>query len=148
MLIVALVLVGCGGPKGLNTQYVEGVVTLDGQPLEKAMVTFVPESPGTDTKTAVGHTDSSGKYTLTSDGGLPQKGALEGNYKVTISKVEITTQAEDRSSTPPGGSRTPPKYSTQTVITPQVYSTATTTPLKATVQKGRNDIPFAMEGRK
>jgi hypothetical protein len=37
---------GCGGQPTLQTEYVEGVVTLDGQPVEGATVTFVPVAEG------------------------------------------------------------------------------------------------------
>src|SRR5262245_14538073 len=74
-------LVGCGG-----TSKVEGVVTLDGKPVEGAVVTFVPtDDKGT---TPVGQTDSSGKFTLTTNG---KPGAKSGDYKVTVTKVAAMT---------------------------------------------------------
>lgn len=144
MLLVTLAVAGCG-PKGLPTNYVEGIVTLDDQPLENALVTFIPEAP--DGKVAIGNTDATGKYTLTSDGGgLPQKGALEGDYKVTVTKMDIT--AVPRPSSLEIAAKNP-NYpvemdAIQTLITPKSYSVVTTTPLKATVKKGKNDIPLKM----
>jgi hypothetical protein len=69
---------GCG--KSLHR--VEGTVTLDGAPVDGAMVTFNPTFEGG--QSASGRTDSSGKFKLinpTSD-----KGIMKGQYKVTITK--------------------------------------------------------------
>ena len=144
ILFVALAVAGCG-PKGLPTNYVEGIVTLDGQPLEGALVTFRPETP--DGKVAVGQTDATGKYTLTTDGGLPQKGALEGEYKVTVTKIETTEVPRPTSLAIAANN---PDYpvemdTIQTLITPKNYSEVVTTPLTATVTKGKNDIPLEMK---
>src|SRR5207245_8454223 len=72
---------GCGGQaepvKG------EGVVTLDGKPLEGARVTFLPESAGA--FVASGKTDYEGNFLLSTPGlGL---GALPGEYKVVLSHI-------------------------------------------------------------
>jgi hypothetical protein len=79
VLATALALVGsgCGSKDGLVK--VEGVVTLDGKPLEGAMVTFYPEGSG---HFANGMTDKSGAFTLTSY--QPGDGATPGDYKVTV----------------------------------------------------------------
>ncbi len=75
--------VGCS-PKELKTDYVEGVVTMNGSPVEGATVTFSPKGGG---PTALGKTDATGKYTLSSlQGGGVGKGALAGDYVVTIVK--------------------------------------------------------------
>jgi len=143
-LLATLVLLGCGGPQGLPTHYVEGMVTLDGQPLSGALVTFTPATPGEDTRSAVGYSDESGKYTLTSEGGAPQRGALEGDYVVTIMKQHVESTAPQSSSdSDPGDS----SAARRTMVTPQVYASATTSPLKATVRRGNNDIPFNLENR-
>jgi hypothetical protein len=44
VLFSTLALAGCGS-QGLKTHYVEGIITLDGQPLEDAMITFFPAAP-------------------------------------------------------------------------------------------------------
>ena len=143
MLLLTLAAAGCGGgPKGIPTNYVEGIVTLDGSPVEGALVTFIPAAA--DGKTATGYADNTGKYTLTSDGGVPQKGALEGEYKVTVvkksvDKTEPRPKPSGRETSPP-----PAKKNTQTYITPKVYSDVKQTPLTATVKKGKNDIPLTL----
>jgi len=71
-------LVGCGG--GLSK--VEGVVTLDGTPVEGATVSFIPTSGKANL--VVGQTDASGKFSLkTGD----KSGAPPGDYKVTVLKT-------------------------------------------------------------
>ena len=151
-LFATLILIGCGGTQGLPTCYVEGIVTLDGSPLDGALVTFYPETPGESTRSATGYSNELGKYALTSDGGEPQKGALEGNYMVTVLKYKVEATAPQSSSSsgpgPSSASETSDSSSAKrTMITPQVYTSTATSPLKATVQKGKNDIPFALESK-
>jgi hypothetical protein len=70
-------LAGCGGPKLVP---VEGVVMLDGKPVEGATVTFVSD----DGKYSFsGSTDSSGHFALQEGEKL---GAFPGTYKVTVVK--------------------------------------------------------------
>ena len=147
MLLLTLAAAGCGGGyKGIPTNYVEGIVTLDGSPVQKGtLIKFIPSAA--DGKTATGYADDTGKYTLTSDGGDPQKGALEGEYKVTVVKMD-DSPAGPRSSpknNPQGTSTRPANYPpTPVYLTPKVYSDVKQTPLTATVKKGKNDIPLAL----
>jgi hypothetical protein len=60
---------------------VSGTVTLDGQPLENALVTFTPEGGG---RGASGVTDASGKYLLATAG---QAGAVPGTHRVTVTTL-------------------------------------------------------------
>ncbi len=77
------VLVGCGG-SGIGTVPAEGVITVDGQPMEGVMVVFNPDAEGG--RAASGRTDAEGKYVLTTvENG---DGALPGTYKVSVSKHE------------------------------------------------------------
>jgi len=45
-VLAALAVAGCGGPDGPPREPVSGVVTLDGKPLEKGLITFTPEGGG------------------------------------------------------------------------------------------------------
>jgi hypothetical protein len=72
---------GCG-PDGPDIASVEGVVTLDGKPLEGAQVLFVPEKG----RPAVGKSDASGRYRM--EYTESRTGAIPGK-----SRVEITTWA-------------------------------------------------------
>lgn len=78
-------LAGCGsGPADLpDLAPVSGAVTLDGQPLSKAVIQFVPDAGG---RSSTATTDDQGHYELlyTSD----YMGASLGKHKVTISTGE------------------------------------------------------------
>ncbi len=78
-----LVISGCAGPAadygGLNLVNVSGTITLDGQPLPGAVVTF--DAP--DGQFSYGMTDSSGGYSLQIDS--EQKGVTPGEKTVRIS---------------------------------------------------------------
>ena len=78
----ALGMIGCssGGKSKVN-----GVVTLDGQPLPGAVVTFVPADMATG-KMASGTTDNSGNFQLTT--ATPNDGAFPGDYKITVVYAE------------------------------------------------------------
>ena len=45
-LLLALAITGCGGQRGPKVEYVEGLVTLDGKPLDGASVGYSPVTPG------------------------------------------------------------------------------------------------------
>lgn len=71
---------GCGSDaEQLDPLPVTGKVTLDGQPLSQATVTFLSTGPGG--MSAIGTTDEEGVYALSAG---PYVGALAGEYKVTI----------------------------------------------------------------
>ena len=135
ILLTSLFLIGCG-EQGPNTHHVEGVVTLNGEPLDGAMLSFHPVTGGENTRSAAGRTNESGGYTLTADTGLQGRGAFAGEYIVTVRKVEHTPVL--------GGD---PRDTTQTLITPRAYSEPNSTPLRATVNPGRNEINFEVTGR-
>lgn len=144
LFIVAVTLfIGCG-PKGLSTAFVEGVVTLDGQPLGGALVTFVPETKEGG-KAASGYADTAGVYHLTSEGGgLAGEGAVPGTYVVTVTKVEIKTIPGVRNPSDPPSVK-PTESVVQTVITPKTYASAASSPLKVTVAAGKNTIPLELK---
>ena len=74
---------GCGRGDP-NLTYVSGVVTLDGQPLVAATVTYTPTERDTGSF-AFGVTDQNGKYQLLTGS---KKGAWRTAYKVSISKTK------------------------------------------------------------
>ena len=80
----ALTLAGCGGDgRRLDTVPVSGVVRVNGQAMEGAVVTFSPQGDG---HAASGTTDASGKYTLTTE--ISGDGAVPGSYQVMVTKFE------------------------------------------------------------
>ena len=130
---VALCAFGCsGGGKGLKTEYVEGVVTLDGVPQDKVTVNFMPV--GTTGESASGYTDAKGVYKLSSANGNPEKGALMGEYKITVSKTNVTEFTEEEAEKDERGISILSKVEQ---LFPIQYTKADQTPLSYTVIKGR-----------
>jgi hypothetical protein len=70
---------GCGGSKLVP---VEGIVTLDGKPVEGATVVFLPD--GASGRPAQGLTASDGRFHLST---VSEKGAGPGDYKVVVTKT-------------------------------------------------------------
>lgn len=79
--LLLLLLGGCGG-SGLIP--VKGVLTLDGTPVEGAMIAFIAEDGGS---AAQGWTRPDGTFALESG---DQTGIKPGKYKITVLKVPIT----------------------------------------------------------
>ena len=79
--------IGCAENNPFGTVYVEGTVTMDGEPIEGVHVTFMPRDPGADLS-AGGITNASGRFTLTAGGSPAGSGAVPGSYDVTFSKLE------------------------------------------------------------
>jgi hypothetical protein len=142
---------GCGkGDSKHQTEYVEGVVTLDGDPVPGATVTFTPVKEGEGVP-ATGTTDDSGRYTLTTvGGGVAGKagaGTVAGEYHVGVVKTTSPPGPEDEND--PNYEKQPdegqqPKI---THVVPQKYNNPRKSGLKATVQTGKNDIPIELKSR-
>ena len=129
---------GCG-PGGPPVQYVEGIVTLDGVPVEGANVNFGPKqaaSAGSDVAlVAGGVTDAQGKYTISSvGGGKIGGGTTVGEYVVAIVKKTMTT--------PVGvsGPTGPPRYRYDV---PAAFER--NSPIAVTVAKGKNTFNFNLK---
>lgn len=80
--------VGCGGGAAVPKDRpactkVSGVVTLDGTPLEGATVTLHPNGKG---HGAFGTSDASGQFVLETF--VKGDGAVPGDYKISVKKVE------------------------------------------------------------
>ena len=86
-------LAGCGG--GGPTLPVSGIVTLDGEPLANASVTFYPESEVQGVVGGVAKTGSDGKFVVT--GAKGDSGLAPGKYKVTVSKGVLKTPSGEES---------------------------------------------------
>ena len=80
--IAVLLLPGCGGD-GFDRIPVAGTVTLDGEPIDGAAVTFIPTTQG-EALTGEGRTDHEGNFVLRSKG---EQGLPPGSYKVAVRKV-------------------------------------------------------------
>jgi hypothetical protein len=122
---------GCGGNKPIP---VNGVVKLDGKPVEGAAVTFIPETGKT--PNASGMSDKDGTFRLTTL--KPNDGAYPGSYKVIVTyqePYEAATPAGGMQSAFKGfektqktGAKKPPKY-----VIPAKYGDPAKTDLKYTV---------------
>lgn len=85
---VTLLMAGCGDSNdAFGKRYrVSGTVTYNGQPLERGVVSFIPEKGAGATGTV-----SNGAYTLSTGGN--DDGALPGRYTVTVAAVEDNEEA-------------------------------------------------------
>ncbi|MBA3313370.1 MAG: carboxypeptidase-like regulatory domain-containing protein [Planctomycetota bacterium] len=124
--LLLLSLAGCGSD-GPELSEVTGTVTLDGKPLQGAILTFIPEAPGA--STSYGITDAEGNYSLMYS--RDKSGAMIGTHKVEIATEKLT--ADDMADGQPV-----PKY----VPIPKKYKEPGA--LTADVKSGDNDIDFEL----
>ena len=142
-LLVAMI--GCG-PGMPDTVPVTGTVTLDGQPIEGASVSFLSEA-GT---TSTGKTDASGKFTLkTFVGSQSVDGCPPGSHQVGITKTiseggpSSTQDAIERTKTMANSAMNTSDVKVEYVV-PAKYSTPTMSGLTADVVAGK-DNTFTFE---
>jgi hypothetical protein len=134
-LLPVLALSGCGGK--YKPVPVEGIVTLDGQPVPGATVLFVPEDAGGRSASAM--SDSEGNFQLTTyhEG----DGALAGKYRVVVTKTEAI-QAPPAQIQPGDGKSVIEHYRNlksrrnRKPQLPAVYASEDTTNLRCTVPHG------------
>jgi hypothetical protein len=140
-LLVLFHLTGCSNNNGPKTEYVEGNVTFNGQPLSKALVVFHPvNNTGIP---ASGTTNEQGIFRLTSlRGGAKDAGAVAGEYRVTVSrnKDEPSSFREEKSADD-RISKIPVFES----LIPVKYNNPTKSGLTATVEKKKNQFQFSLE---
>ena len=124
-MLTLATLAGCGGDA---ESYVTGTVTVDGASIDHGSVTFAPVTPGG--RSASGSISSSGDYTVQAGqtGGLPA-----GEYIVKVNSRGPSTPH------PRGG---PPGIGK--LLTPEKYSTTSTSDLKFTVTPGSNEIDLEL----
>lgn len=142
--LVAALACGCGrgGPR---VEMVEGVVVLDGVPVEGATVFFSPASSHGDAGQglpAAGRTGVNGGFTLNAGGGArPGAGTKAGDYVVTIVKQEADGIP---ASYAPGQEPDLSKIEVRDLL-PTLYKLGETSPLRATVKPGRNVYRFELD---
>jgi hypothetical protein len=146
-------LAGCGGSDTTGRQpvyKVSGTVTLNGAPLDGAIIAFAPQDGQ---PTAVGKTDAEGKYQLTSyDFG---DGAAAGAFRVVINKTVAAPAgggakvlggddheaAEAAASTHSADS----EIASVNSAIPSQYTSSVDTPLIAIVENDKeNNFPFEL----
>ena len=125
-LLLTTVIVGCGGPYDAS---VRGVVTLDGNSLERGTVAFNPVAGGPAGYSII---DTDGNYRIMTgrEYGLPS-----GEYSVTVVANEPPAMEHNKSGGPP-----PPGKP----ITPPWYRSKQTSGLQFTVDSGRNQIDIEL----
>ncbi|RMG00676.1 MAG: carboxypeptidase regulatory-like domain-containing protein [Planctomycetota bacterium] len=125
-----LFLAGCG-KKGPQLTPVEGVVTLDGQPLEGAMVLFEPQEGG---RPATGLTDAQGHFTLKTL--EPGDGAQVG-----VNAVAVTKEKENPNAPPvEEGEIVPIEYATH-----PLYASPKTSGITVNVQPGMGPVTIELK---
>jgi hypothetical protein len=149
-MAVVIGLSGCGGSK--PPEFVErmvpatGTVTLDGEPLEGAIVEFHPDAKGNGAEVAVGTTDAQGKYELITPIARrtleESKGAVPGKYRVIIQK----TVMPDGSPVPPDTTDADAEADGARQLLPPRYSDLEQTTLTADVESGPSVNDFELRG--
>ncbi len=152
LIIVCLTLLvnssGCGDGDRMGPEMVRvsGTVTLDGEAVEGAHVTFSPDASG---PVAFAVSDEQGRYELQSSTG---KGAVPGLYGVFVVRevseggMEFDSQADMEAYVEKHGERPPAQTRVNTL--PGKYSTKKTSGLTAEInlaQKNRVDLPLLSE---
>lgn len=92
-VLLAAALSGCGPGNPLGREAVSGKVVVDGQPLPRGLIHFVPRKQQGTTRT--GTVITNGEYALPTEKGLPP-----GEYVVSLLAVERTEILNPN--TPPG----------------------------------------------
>ena len=125
-LVLATVLcVGCG--RGQEST-LEGLVTLDGSPVTRGRITFVPSESGAGAFASI---NSDGSYQAHT-GSL--NGLESGEYSIAIQSRENSIPD------PKGGPPLPGK-----LITPKKYSRSNTSGLTISITPGSNQVNFELE---
>jgi len=143
LLLSLIFLAGCKQKSDGNV-FVTGTVTQGGMPLEGAGVTFIPAS-GTSEGGAGGKTDENGKFVLTTSTGKEGSGTLPGEYKVTISKTEISWDGKSYVTVTQDDQTVQVKDEKIKQLLPMQYANFAQTPFKATVTANKDDNVFTFD---
>jgi hypothetical protein len=133
-LFAVLLLSACSGGRG--TASVSGVVLYKDQPVDGATVIFHPQGDGPNLKPAQGKSDDGGRFSVTTYLGPGEQpaGAMPGEYKVTVTKIDEPVGAFDPHKDPPPKNHLPAKY-----MTPQK------SPLSVSIKPGANRPELKLE---
>jgi len=131
-LVLAAICVGIGGCGGAYDASVSGVITLDGNKINRGTVSYIPIGAGS---AAYARVDEDGSYSVQTgrESGLPP-----GEYDVTVVANEQPAELYSKSGAPP-----PPGKA----ITPAWYRTKQTSGLHFTVKPGRNEINLELSSK-
>ena len=133
LLVAASAFVGCGTPPMLGVQ---GMVRLDGRPVEGCKVGLFPDVTQFDPDRhgfGFGITGGDGSYVIQHPQG--EGGIWPGDYKVTfvawVDRSGNPVASDQKPSEVPGGVRN--RF-------PEEYEASDTTPQRVTVKKGENNV--------
>ena len=126
-------LVGCSSSRYIDTEHIEGIVTLDGNPIGGVSITFIPIDGGDD---AYAFTSDDGSYRVGTLRGRIDAGTTPGEYIVTFSKYENHPTGRQ--------SRDGEEIMREVSILHANYETKERSPWRVTVVKGRNNFDFAL----
>lgn len=135
--IAIMLIVGCGGDDRVSA--VTGTVTLDGEPIADATLTFMPKEGG---RPGFGITDANGAFTLTTF--AEGDGAAHGVHVVTITAVEekVSEKAEELAEEFGSLSEVmqPRRAPKQIWRVPERYSESDTSGLEFDVKRGEKNV--------
>lgn len=130
LAVVLMMCPGCGGNSGPELAEVTGTVTLDGQPLPRINLQFVPDTPGG--SPSYGGTNADGQYRLAFS--QDQTGAMLGRHRVDITVQD--PEVDDNGNLVPG--QVPPK------IARKYFQPGA---LTAEIKSGDNTVDFALTSK-
>ena len=135
---VCLFAAGCG-ESAPDVVPASGTVTLNGKPLPKVQVKFIPQADVGAEFIATGVTDDQGRYTLTCNG---EPGACEGENKVIIAEQEPPEEllSETKQKELAAYRRT-----LKNRPVPKAYGNLADTPLKKDVKAGQPTYDFDLK---
>jgi hypothetical protein len=107
--IGVLGVVGCGSGSD-KVVPVSGTITLDGQPLAGANITFQPTGAGSAGPGSGAVTDAAGKYVLKTAEKAPRPGAVVGKHTVRIAGAQDQRAPDDDTQRPPAKDPVPAHY--------------------------------------
>lgn len=125
MLIGSVAVAAATGCGSSSEATVSGIITLDGNPIPKGMISFIPATDGTQ---AYAMSDESGNFEVYTG---RVEGLRTGEYKVTVvaRKQPTVTKTADGGPAPPGEA-----------ITPRWYAYPDSSGLLFNVESGSNEI--------
>ena len=139
LVLATLLISGCNRGDGVELGEVTGLVTLDGQPLANASVSFYPSNG----RASFGKTNAEGKYELIY---IRDKGAIIGDHKVTItSKVWGEASRKAGPGQRPRDVEAAASEGAREEMLPEKYTIKTKTVLSAQVSPGTNEHNFELK---
>ncbi|MDP1798512.1 MAG: hypothetical protein Q8K78_13555 [Planctomycetaceae bacterium] len=122
MIVLLVVMNGCGADTGLKLVPVTGTVRLDGQPLPRGSITLRPESSKDGWEQPTGSIEADGMYAVYTQG---RAGAPPGRYRVVI--FATGSPVDQNGAAHPG---------LPVSLIPAMYNDPAQTPLKVDVAPG------------